>query len=115
VVLAVDCDRLERGPKGRLVHRPRVDLLSPDPCPFPRGTRLWWTEREGVEAEVLGTTPEDGGTRVRLRVHKGHGRGGVLPGPGEHVVFSSYGGPRVPLPSLPAEVPWTHRPDEEAA
>src|SRR5262249_30061994 len=45
-VVRVDPDHKELAER-RLVKRPLVTLLSPEPCLMPTGKELWWTEQAG--------------------------------------------------------------------
>jgi hypothetical protein len=108
---SVDLTHQELGPSGtRMVKRPLVTMLLDAPCPFPRGTDLWWVERPGaVCTEVQSSSVQPNGfTRVVLKV-KG-GMNGQLPLAGSTTTFSTYSSGFMPSAELPDDTPWTHTP-----
>jgi hypothetical protein len=107
-VIAVDLEHRER--VTRLVRRPLVTLLSPDPCLIPVGKELWWTEQPaGREFVVHAVTPSrEGGWLVTLKLMTGSGGTG-LPAVDAEACFSIHTTSPGWLVNLPREEPWTHQ------
>jgi hypothetical protein len=108
----VDTDNSEIGPSGkRRTSRPLITLALDEPCPFPVGTELWWTDRQDVCALVQTAVPSaSGGATVVLKVIAG--MRGKLPDHGSRACFSVFhndGGYSLSAP-LPKATPWTHTP-----
>jgi hypothetical protein len=112
-VTDVDSDNSEMGPSGkRRTSRPLITLALDEPCPFPVGTELWWTERQDVCAHVQTAVPStSGGATVVLKVVAG--MRGKLPEYGSRACFSIFhandSGFTLSAP-LPKSTPWTHTP-----
>jgi hypothetical protein len=112
-VTSVDTDNSEMGPSGkRLTSRPLVTVALDEPCPFPVGTELWWTERQEVCALVQTAVPSaSGGATIVLKVVAG--MRGKLPETGQHACFSTFHGSNSGFAlsaPLPKSTPWTHTP-----
>ncbi len=108
-VAAVDPHHTEPGLK-RAVGRPRVILVSPDPCLIPPGRELWWSEQAGgreYQVESVRPTP-DGGAEVVLKRMTSSGKA-RLPGVGAGACFSVFSTGDGYVVKLPAETPWTHQ------
>jgi hypothetical protein len=70
-VVSVDTTNSELGPSGkRRVSRPLLTVSLLEPCPFPDGTDLWWTDRTavGVCLESAAVSSSTGGATVVLKV-----------------------------------------------
>jgi hypothetical protein len=109
-VVAVDAAHKEQGPK-RMVTRPLVTLLSPDPCLIPVGRVLWWTgQADGKEFVVEEVNPgSGGGSEVVLKLMTSSGTT-AFPAVGSSACFSVHSTRPEWLGTLPDEDPWTHRP-----
>jgi hypothetical protein len=107
VVVEVDADHSEMGPKQR-VRRPLVTILSGDECLMPVGKELWWTRaQKGRAFEVHKVTPYKGGSLVTLKLTTSSKV--PMPKIGETACFSVHNTDSQWLPSLPTTPPWTHR------
>src|SRR5262249_45560465 len=108
-VVAVDRQHRELATK-RMVARPLVRLLSPDPCIMPLGKELWWSEQPGGREYVVDgiEQAEDGGWLVTLKLMTGSAA--PLPGVGSEACFSIHNTSPAPPLTLPKMEPWTHRP-----
>jgi hypothetical protein len=109
-VVAVDRGHRELATK-RLVARPLVTLLSPDPCHMPPGKELWWSEQPaGREYVVHAIEPAgDEGWLVTLKLMTGSADA-PLPDKGSEACFSIHNTRPAPPTTLPRTEPWTHRP-----
>jgi len=109
-VINVDTTNRELGPFGKsMTARPLITLAIADPCPFPIGTELWWTERQKLRVLVESAVPStSGGATVVLKVVEG--MRGELPDHGDRACFSIYhaSGTWSLSAPLPKATPWTH-------
>jgi hypothetical protein len=107
-VLRVDAGHREMA-TSRMVKRPLVTLLSPEPCRMPVGKELWWTEQPtGQPFVVQSVRPVPGGTEVALKLLTS--AASTLPAVGGEGVFSVYTTEGRWFGKLPEEDPWTHAP-----
>ncbi len=102
-VATVDTDNMEMGPSGRRrVRRPLISLELPEPCPLPLGTTVRWTDRMGLEGEVVTIQ----GMTATLKVTGG--MRGDLPSVGRPAGFVTLDNRSYPAPSTVPGIPWTH-------
>jgi hypothetical protein len=108
-VVRVDPDHKELAER-RLVRRPLVTLLSPEPCLMPAGKELWWTaQAAGREFRVQAVAPlAAGGSQVTLMLMTSSPKAN-LPAVGAIACFSVHSTASRWLGSLPPADPWTHR------
>jgi hypothetical protein len=100
----------------RMMARPLVTLLSPDPCPIPTGKELFWTERPDGPAFLVHAVAAEpsGGTRITLKLVTSRS-GGRLPAVRDEVCFSILSTAAGYFKMLPPTDPWTHQPTSPPA
>lgn len=88
------------------VNPPMVTVALAEPCSFPEGVELYWTELPSrCSVEMRRVTGYDQRT-VELETKKGKTK--YYPAVGERVVYSPFDLAWFKPPTLPADVPWTH-------
>lgn len=98
----------------RLVSRPLLALISPDPCLIPPGRLLWWTGHpHGPPWVVHQVQSVSGGSLVVIKLTTS--RQALLPTVGDTACFSIHMVTIPWLQRLPDQVPWTHQPDAPLA
>jgi len=114
-VLRINADYREMG-NARMVRRPLITILSPDPCLIPRGRELWWTSaadgREYIVHDVQAGA--GGGSLVTLKLSTGD-RSTQMPGVGSQTCFSVHSTGKGWIARLPMAEPWSHRPPADVA
>jgi hypothetical protein len=114
-VLRIDADYREMG-NARMVRRPLITILSPDPCLMPRGRELWWAGAgDGREYTVHDVQPDaGGGSLVTLKLSTGAGSM-QMPRIGSQACFSIHSTGKGWVARLPMTEPWSHRPPPDVA
>ena len=109
-VIRVNADHSELA-TARMVRRPLVTILSPDPCLIPRGKELWWTlSSDGRSYIVEDVRPApNGGSIVTLKLTTGSSTA-PLPKLNTIACFSVHSTGKPWYVSLSASEPWSHRP-----
>jgi hypothetical protein len=109
-ILDVDPSNRELGPSGRLVRRPLFRLQTVDPCALPPGTELNWRDRPALTVRIESVSPDrDLITLVATAGHGGPTLPGQFPAVGSIAAFGPWPEGEYYPPTLPREVPWTHR------
>ncbi len=95
----------------KMMRRPLVTLLSPDPCLIPRGRKLWWTgAADGREYLVHEVQPDgSGGSLVTLKLSTS-ASSTPMPAIGSGACFSVHSTEDGFITKLPMAEPWSHRP-----
>lgn len=107
-VVQVNLQHYERARVQR-VRRPLLTLLSPDPCPIPRGRELWWSSHpRGAPWVVRDVASHPAGALVTLKLTTS--TLDSIPDEGEYAVFSVHHVEARWQQVLPNETPWTHQP-----
>jgi hypothetical protein len=93
----------------RSVRRPLVTLESPDPCPLPPGTEVWWADRRDERGFAIhaASAISSGGWRVVLKLLTGT-PGAGLPAVGTVAAFSVHHTRSGYRARYPEDTPWTH-------
>jgi hypothetical protein len=113
-VLASNVQRRERI-NNRNLLRPSVTVRTTELCPMPLGSPLWWTDAAAEsEWQVDAVAPAGSGSDVTLVLQTNRRLRAAFPARGQRVCFTQRGLPDAFEPSLPRNVPWTHRAPEVA-
>lgn len=109
-VVWINADYREIG-NVKLVRRPLITILSPDPCLMSPGRELWWTDAaDGREYIVHDVQPDaGGGSLVTLKLSTGAGSI-RMPQIGDQACFSVHSTGKGWVAKLPMAEPWSHRP-----
>jgi hypothetical protein len=114
-VVEVDRTRRVPNPRGNLVTRPLLTVLTKDPVHLAAGTTVVAVSRRQQTGTITSTATEAGKTVVVLELAGGMGRSklpppGSVPEPGESLCYTSVLGDDVPAPGMPSaeDTPWTH-------
>lgn len=116
VVIAVDPANRAPGPSGRLIRRPLFRLQTADTCDLPAGTELHWRDRPALTVRIESVSADR--LLVTLVATAGHGAPmwpGQFPDRGSVALFGPWPEGEYYPPTLPRDVPWTHRAADPAA
>lgn len=110
LVVGVDLTNRAPGPSGRLVRRPRFHVETADPCNLAVGAEVNWRDRPALTVRIESVSDDRRSvTLVAIAGHGGPTSPGQFPGRGSVAAFGPWPEGEYYPPTLPGEVPWTHR------